>query len=232
MENIEDIENVDNMAIWNDLSVTDPGHTKNFKRSGGFSGTALKPIWATKRMTETFGPCGIGWGMTEPRFRTINTDEEILVFCTVGLWHSRDRTALVYGVGGDKVVKKDKNGLQTSDESFKAAYTDALSNAMKQLGVGADIHMGLFEDNKYIEWAKSQYEEPKPEEVDIEQMKHLCRVVADKITVASMESLSQLPKTNDMVLLSKDYKKGFDHLMVMIDKRRVELGGEGDTAKT
>lgn len=140
-----------NMRLWDALSKTDPKHTKPFKRAGGFQGTAIKPIWLTKRMTEQFGPAGVGWGMEKPEFQVVPAGEEILVFCTVALWHRTDEgPAIVYGVGGDKVMGKNKYGPFTNDEAFKASYTDALSNAMKQIGLGADIHMGLFEDEKYV----------------------------------------------------------------------------------
>ncbi len=143
----------DNLRIWAALEKTDPAHTKGFKRSGGFSGTAMRPIWMTKRLTEQFGPAGIGWGMHQPEFQTVPAGDEILCFCTVGLWYREDDKAnpgVVYGVGGDKVMGKNKYGPYTNDEAFKSAYTDALSNAMKQIGVGADIHMGLFDDEKYV----------------------------------------------------------------------------------
>lgn len=141
-----------NMRIWDAVSKTDPKHTKGFKRAGGFQGTAIKPIWLTKRMTEQFGPAGSGWGMTKPEFQVVSAGDEILVFCTVGLWYTDGAAGdnTVYGVGGDKVMGKNKYGPFTNDEAFKASYTDALSNAMKQIGVGADIHMGLFEDEKYV----------------------------------------------------------------------------------
>lgn len=141
-----------NLRIWDAVSKTDPKHTKGFKRAGGFQGTAIKPIWLTKRLTEQFGPAGSGWGMTKPEFQVVTAGDEILVYCTVGLWYTDGAVAdnMVYGVGGDKVQGKNKYGPFTNDEAFKASYTDALSNAMKQIGMGADIHMGLFEDEKYV----------------------------------------------------------------------------------
>ena len=75
------------MAVWDALSCTDPAHTKRFQRSGGFSGTAIKPIYTVQKMTETFGPCGIGWGMEKPEFTTQPAGDELLVFCTVGVWY-------------------------------------------------------------------------------------------------------------------------------------------------
>jgi len=145
----------DNLRIWDVLGKTDPKHTKSFKRAGGFSGTAMRPIWMVKRLTEMFGPAGTGWGMDKPEFQTVDAGGEVLVFCTVGLWYAEASGVVqtkhtVYGVGGDKVLGKNKHGPYTNDEAFKASYTDALSNAMKHIGVGADIHMGLFDDEKYV----------------------------------------------------------------------------------
>ena len=70
------------------------------------------------------------------------------------------------GVGGDKVVGKNKYGLNSDDEAFKKAFTDAVTNALKLIGVGADVHMGLYDDNKYVnsmrdEFAEAPAEKPK-----------------------------------------------------------------------
>jgi hypothetical protein len=160
----------DNLRHWSALSKTDPNHTKPFKRSGGFGGTAIKPIWTELRMTEHFGPCGVGWGMYQPEFKLvpIEGNNEVLVFCTVGLWYVEDGKDLsptelpcVYGVGGDKVVARGRDGLRTSDEAFKSAYTDALSNAMKHLGVAADVHMGRFDDSKYVASMRAEFAGPR-----------------------------------------------------------------------
>ena len=139
----------DNLAIWNALGKTDPAHTKQFSRAGGFKGTALKPIWIVKRLTELFGPVGEGWGMGEPSFQVVPVDNEVLVYCTVTCWHTSPVHTFV-GVGGDKVVTRRQSGAFNDDEAFKKAFTDAVGNAFKFLGVGADIHMGQFDDSKYV----------------------------------------------------------------------------------
>ncbi len=76
-----------NTDLWDRLGRTDPKHTKPFQRSGGFKGTAIKPIWSLHRMTEEFGACGVGWGINEPKFQLVETAEESLVYCTVSIWH-------------------------------------------------------------------------------------------------------------------------------------------------
>ena len=175
----------ENTALWDRLGKTDPSHTKSFKRAGGFSGTAIKPMWSYRSMTEEFGPCGVGWGINAPTFQVVPAGDEVLVYCTVSVWYSREErgdgnkpfkmaTQNVYGVGGDKVVNKTANGLRSDDEAFKKAFTDAVTNALKLIGVGADVHMGLFDDNKYVNTMKQEFaEEParKQEAAKLQQAK-------------------------------------------------------------
>lgn len=150
--------------LWDRLGKTDPKHTSKFKRSGGFSGTAIKPIWSIRSMTEEFGPCGSGWGINEPSFQVVPSTDETLVFCTVSIWHGQ-RENVVYGVGGDKVVAKFSSGIRSDDEAFKKAFTDAVTNAMKMIGVGADVHMGLFDDSKYVASLRENPHVTKPSDI-------------------------------------------------------------------
>lgn len=157
----------ENTALWDKLGKTDPGATKGFTRAGGFKGTAIKPMWSYKRMTEEFGPCGIGWGVNMPTFQLVTAGDEMLVYCTATVWYG-NRDQVTVGVGGDKVAGKNKFGPVTDDEAFKKAFTDAVTNALKMIGVGADVHMGMFDDNKYVNTMKQEFaddaskaEEPK-----------------------------------------------------------------------
>jgi hypothetical protein len=150
-----------NLRIWNALRKTDPKHTKPFSRAGGFKGTALKPIWIVQLLTEQFGPVGEGWGMGRPEFQVVEVNGETLVYCTAACWHTNPENVF-YGVGGDKVSVKRQNGPFNDDEAFKKAFTDAVNNAFKFAGVGADIHMGLFEDSKYLAEVTAEFHPPEP----------------------------------------------------------------------
>jgi hypothetical protein len=221
----------DNLRIWNALEKTDPKHTKQFKRAGGFSGTAMKPIWLTKRLTEQFGPCGVGWGMNKPDFQTVNAGDEILVFCTVELWYAEtDGHFKVYGVGGDKVLGKNKYGPFTNDEAFKASYTDALSNAMKQIGVGADIHMGLFDDEKYVrettrEFEKAEY--PKDEDVSEGARRWVAAESGVLNTLANAEDVKAWNSRNAKALkkLQSNFEPEYDRIMVVYGKALERAAG-------
>lgn len=155
--------------LWDRLGETDPSHTSKFKRGGGFSGTAIKPMWSYRRMTEEFGPCGEGWGVNEPSFQVVQGDNrEVLVYCTVSVWYKTEagKSHDVFGVGGDKIVTHIRANEQynrperweSDDEAFKKAFTDAITNALKLIGVGADVHMGLFDDNKYVNSVREKIE--------------------------------------------------------------------------
>ena len=156
----------DKLRIWNALSKTDPKHTTRFQRAGGFKGTAVKPIYQIEKMTEVFGPIGERWGTHHPHFETVRSDNgEVLVFCTVGVWvGDNERIDSFHGVGGDKVVTLSRDGtLRTNDEAYKMAFTDAVGNALKYLGMSADIHMGLFDDSKYVRDLEREFaDEPAP----------------------------------------------------------------------
>lgn len=161
----------ENLRHWDALKKTDPAHTKPFQRSGGFKGTAMKPIWIVEQMTKHFGPVGEGWGMGEPRFQIVDVSDQtgnIMVYCHVECWHT-SRDNVFWGVGGDTVMTKFNSGkMAVDDEAFKKAFTDAVNNALKFIGVGADIHMGQFDDSKYVHDLREQFSRP-PEMDKLEQ---------------------------------------------------------------
>jgi hypothetical protein len=110
-------------------------------------------------MTEEFGPCGVGWGINEPSFQVVPADGETLVYCTVSIWHGT-RDQIVFGVGGDKVIAKRRDGGSFSDdEAFKKSFTDAITNALKLIGVGADVHMGCSMTVKYVAEVANEFAE-------------------------------------------------------------------------
>lgn len=145
-----------NMRIWDAVSKTDPSHTKHVNQRGGF--TAISAHYQIMSATKQFGPIGQGWGYDagEPIFI------ENLVSVPVTIWHgSRDnRFGPIYG-GAEW-----KNGSGRIDtDGIKKAETDALTKGLSQLGFNADVFLGRFDDNKYIEQVKEHFEQERQEEV-------------------------------------------------------------------
>lgn len=126
-----------NMEIYERVRSVPKEAQKQFN-NGKFSGTDINPMWRIKKLTELFGPCGIGWWTEDVRYwLEPGSDGHVAAFCSLSLRFVLDgkTSQPVHGIGGNVFVRKNN----TSDEAYKMAYTDALSIAAKALGVGADI---------------------------------------------------------------------------------------------
>ena len=122
-------------------------------RAGRLSGkTDINPQWRYKAMTEVFGPCGIGWRYTVDRKWTEQgTDGQVFAFADISLYIrvNNEWSEAIPGSGGSMLIAKEKNGLHSNDEAFKMATTDALSVAMKTLGVAAEVYAGNWDGSGY-----------------------------------------------------------------------------------
>lgn len=113
--------------------------------------TDINPQWRIEKLTEIFGPAGLGWYTEEIKREFVHgANDEIMCFVDINLYvkYNGEWSKAIYGTGGSTFVAKESKGLYTSDEVVKMAYTDAISVACKQLGVGADIYWNK-SDSKY-----------------------------------------------------------------------------------
>jgi len=170
------------LDIWNSLEKTDPQYTKKFDK-GVFKGTAINPTYQIRKMTETFGPIGDGWGYNVKSTQIVPAQEtsEVLVYVTVTVW-TKGNPNTFDGVGGDYIVRQGKNGPRSNDEGMKSATTDALMNAFKFLGMSADVYLGRYDDNKYV--AELTEEMKQPEEKFTQEQRSLQAEVITRIAQA------------------------------------------------
>src|SRR5262249_5183355 len=54
------------------------------------------------------------------------------------------------------VVKRKDGSMYFDEEAQKKAFTDGLTKCCSYLGLGGDVHMGLFDDNKYVAELKQE----------------------------------------------------------------------------
>lgn len=141
---------MENLELWN--KVCRPPEDALTKITGGrLSGmTDISPQWRIKIMTEQFGPVGTGWGYDIERLWIEDgSDGQKCAFAQISLWYEGCKKP-VPGVGGSMLITNESKGPYTSDEAFKMAITDAVSVALKQLGVAADIYFGMWDGSKYL----------------------------------------------------------------------------------
>jgi len=153
----------DNMKVWNAVKQPPPSALRAIMGGRLKGKTDINPQWRYQVMTEQFGMCGTGWSYTVERvWREEAPDGQVFAFAEVRLYLIRGAegqwSAPIPGIGGSMLVEKEASGLHANDEGYKMAITDALSVAMKMIGVGANIYAGLSDGSKY----KSTDKTPQP----------------------------------------------------------------------
>jgi len=170
----------ENLELWNRVEKTNPNYTKKAK-VGGNSITSISPQYQIMNVTEQFGSYGSTWG-----FRNIELD-----YSLVNMPFKKDKTegsypnvkvigkedsfiglvvfkAIFFYPNGEFPIINSislftNNDMSKIDDNFaKKIETDALTKAISKLGFNADIFMGKFDDVRYVEEMKKEFE-PKKE---------------------------------------------------------------------
>ena len=128
---------MNNLEIYEKSRAVPQEAQKQFS-NGKFSGTDINPMWRIKKLTELFGPAGIGWYTETINERSEQHGNVTMAIVDLNLYvkYEGEWSKPIFGTGGNILVNA-KGG--PSDEGYKMAYTDALSIACKALGIGADI---------------------------------------------------------------------------------------------
>lgn len=137
----EQVENP-NLSVYNKVRSV-PQTALKAIGAGRLKGMSdINPVWRIKIMTETFGICGIGWKYEIVKQWNEIYGNEVKAFCNINLYVKVDGewSDAIPGTGGSSFVTMERNGAYVNDECGKMALTDALSVAMKSLGVAADVY--------------------------------------------------------------------------------------------
>jgi hypothetical protein len=152
---------MENKALWQRVCVTNPSAVKAITGKQ-YQGNSPKPYWVVERLTEEFGPCGIGWGFSilNERMERL-TDSEILHVAVVRFWYMLDgKRGELEQIGQTKCVyEKSKGGLMVDEDAPKKSVTDALIKCASYIGFAGDIFAGRWDDSKYVAFAKEHYAE-------------------------------------------------------------------------
>lgn len=129
--------------------------------------TDINPQWRYEAMTENFGLVGIGWKYEIQKLWTENGAKgEVLAFAQVAVFirnaDTKEWSDPIVGIGGSKLVNAFSAGLQSNDEGYKMAVTDAFSTSLKMLGVAADIYAGRWDGTKYKDTPQEQQQSAAP----------------------------------------------------------------------
>jgi hypothetical protein len=152
-------------ALWQRVCVTDPKAVKPITGKQ-YSGNSPKPYWIVERLTDEFGPCGIGWGfkIINERFERF-TETDSLHVAAVQFWYVLDgQRGELEQIGQTKASYTSAAGKFILDEDApKKSVTDALVKCASYLGFAGDIFSGRWDDSKYVKEAGAEWEARKRE---------------------------------------------------------------------
>ena len=209
---------MDNMAIYEAVRQA-PKNALREIQAGRLKGkTDINPMWRIKKLTEVFGPCGIGWKYDIlKKWLEPGANGEIAAFVDINLFFKVDGewSAAIPGTGGSMYVVKENKGLYTDDEAFKKALTDAISVSCKALGFAADVYWNA-DSTKYSQRAtqaptKGSYsnEPKKPTEIHPapteSNVVHICANCGERVTAIQGKSGEMIPADRLAAISMKNY---------------------------
>jgi hypothetical protein len=150
-----------NMELWNARQRTDPEYVKKVNQRGGFSAIAAQ--WQRMQATEEWGPYGLNWGLTDLRWDYIGAsgDEPPLEICLEAtFYYGRVQNGDMVSGGGNFPISSDML-YKAGNDCRKKLMTDVTTKALSFLGFSADVFLGLFDDNKYVEATKKEIAKEK-----------------------------------------------------------------------
>lgn len=204
-----------NMQIWAQVEKTDTRFTKKAKVNGqditSLSGTAM-----VMKATELFGPVGIGWGwkIIEERFdegheiyigegdKRSCIGREIGHTLKIALWFTQDgQRGEIEQYGCTRYQYKTSYGMTTDGEAPKKSLTDAIKKALSMLGFSADVFLGLFDDQDYVQQLQAEQAielaEDKEAEIERQKQERLDYIRSVVETMQGAQSLQELKKLHD-----------------------------------
>lgn len=197
---------MDNMKLWNSVCETNPGDTKKVEFGRKF--IAIDAYSQIKKATELWGPYG-KWGLTHVHHTPIEGTTMMLV---EGQFKHPEGEFPVSSSIDYKPPSKSFPGGKIDDEFAKKVETDLITKALSRLGFNADVFMGKFDDNRYVQAMTKKFEQMDTKPIDMERVQKAAeffKKVIDKDDIDKGAPIIQ----EKWKLLSNDERMAVDSLL-------------------
>lgn len=155
---------IKNLELWEKVAATDPKYTK-LVEYGKRKYTTINAQFQIRNATEQFGTYGKGFGIESTTYEHLPLQDRVLLIC---------HAIFFYKIGDDKysfpisssilLLDRDKyDKYNVDDEAYKKIETDITTKALSKLGFNADVFLGQYDDNRYVNSMKEKFAESKPE---------------------------------------------------------------------
>jgi hypothetical protein len=190
---------MDNMNLWRRAFTTDPQAVKAITGKQ-YSGNSPKPYWIVERLTQEFGPCGIGWGfrILSERFERFGegVNAESLHIASVAFWYVMDgQRGELEQVGQTRASYTTSKGKFLVDEDApKKSVTDALVKCASYLGFAGDIFSGRWDDSRYVASAAREWDERRAADAAANDPERAAWLETQKAAIFNASTVGELKR--------------------------------------
>ena len=154
---------METMKLWNQVSETNPADTRRVDFGRKF--TTIDAYSQIKKATELWGAFGSAWGVKEEEFTPTGEYPDTIILYQAIFYYPDGEFPIASSHALMPLVK----GIpKLDDDCIKKVRTDALTKGLSMLGFNADVFMGKYDDNKYIQQMQKKYsgtQTKKPEDL-------------------------------------------------------------------
>ena len=140
------------LLFWESVQTTDPNFTKEVGFGRKF--TSINAQYQVRELTRAFGRIGQGWGISQEQFYNLNGVDGLICY-QANFWYKADGETHSFDINSSIASHNGKGRLD--DECFKKVSTDALTKGLSKLGFNADIFLGMWDDNKYVNQVRESF---------------------------------------------------------------------------
>jgi len=197
-----------NLDLWNRVEKTDPDFVKDAS-IGKRKITAIDPQYQLKNATREFGQYGVKWGLKDIEWGMIEIGDTKLATLSA-IFFTPDGEVATGNSMKMSYMSKGYNGqagyIVIDDDYRKKLMTNTISKELSRLGFNADVFMGKWDDEKYVQKLAEEKEQGKLE--------------FEKARV-----IKELKEINDVEKMREYYKENIG-LGVEIEKLMADKGNE------
>lgn len=166
-----------NLELWNSVQETNPADTK--KVSFGRKFTAIDAYSQIKRATEMFGSYGAGWGIESITHTFVPNTNLVIGNASFYYVVNEEDQSGKFPVTSSILYISEKG--KVDDEFAKKLETDMITKALSRLGFNADVFMGKFDDNRYVQSMETKFEQVSTEIINYNHVNSLYSVLKEEI---------------------------------------------------
>lgn len=192
-----------NLKLWDSVDSTDPKHTKKVTNSGR-TYSSIDATSQYKKATEIFGAYGSTWGLKNIDVMhhtigdTVLANMKAMFYYPGGEFETINSIKLAYKTNG----YQGKEGyLKVDEEAYKKLETNTVTKALSRLGFNADVFLGQFEDNQYIQEINYAYADVPGAKISSDEVIEIQKLL--KKTGTGLDSVLQNYQVSHLAQLNK-----------------------------